>query len=253
MDKIKTNSFNLAVYSKGDVNAPKLALVLPGQLDTKDYPHMRSHVDFLASKGFLALSFDPPGTWESGDDINQYTMTNYLKAINELIEHFGSKPTFTMGHSRGGAMATLAGITNPHVFAFTAVMSTYTYNLNINTQYRAEEYEKWKAIGVKDSWRDLPSDPDQKRLFKLPWAFVEDSVQYDMLDGLKQCTKPKLFILGTRDTMIKPEIVRTAYEAAAEPKQLYELDSDHDYRRHPDLIEEVNRVIGEFLDQQKIS
>lgn len=99
---IKTESFNLAVYQKGSPDSKKLALVLPGRLDTKDYPHMRSHVDFLASKGYLALSFDPPGSWESEGDISLYLTTNYLKAVKELINHFGNKPTLLIGHSRGG-------------------------------------------------------------------------------------------------------------------------------------------------------
>lgn len=246
MNIIKTLSFQLAVYSKGDDDAPKLALLLPGQLDSKDYPHMHSHVDFLASRGFFALSFDPPGTWESPGDIALYTMTNYLKAINELIEYFGNKPTLVMGHSRGGAMAMLASITNPHTTGFISVFSNYTYDSKVNTLYNDKG---WRAKGYKDSWRDLPSDPNQKKLFKLPYAFVEDQRQYDMLDGLKQCTKPKLFFLGTRDPLIKPDTVRTAFEAAAEPKRLHEMNSDHDYRWHPELIEEVNKVVGDFLDR----
>lgn len=241
---IKTKSFNLATYSKGESNAQRLALLLPGLLDTKDYPHMRSHVDFLAGKGFFALSFDPPGTWESPGDINIYNMTNYLKAIDELIEHFGNKPTFVMGHSRGGTMAMLAGITNSHTTAFAAVFSNY--NPSVSPLYNDDE---WKSKGYKDSWRDLPYDPTQKRLFKLPYSFVEDQKQYETLEGLKQNNKPKLFFLGTRDTLIKPETIRTEYRVAAEPKQLYELDSDHDYRWHPELIEEVNRVVGNFIQE----
>src|SRR3989344_7326448 len=109
---IKTSSFELAEYQQGDTNSSKLALVLPGKLDTKDYPHMRSHVDFLAGKGYLAVSFDPPGTWESPGDISLYTMTNYLRSVNELIEHFGNKPTFVMGHSLDGALAMEASFRN---------------------------------------------------------------------------------------------------------------------------------------------
>jgi len=44
MDLIKTKDFDLAMYAKGDSSSPKVALVLPGKLDTKDYHHMRSHV-----------------------------------------------------------------------------------------------------------------------------------------------------------------------------------------------------------------
>lgn len=76
---VKTKSFDLAVYKNGDEYASKVVLVLPDKLDTKDYASMRSHVDFLASKGFFALSFDPPGTWESPGDIWLYTTTSYIQ------------------------------------------------------------------------------------------------------------------------------------------------------------------------------
>lgn len=146
MMRIKTATLDLAVYARGDDGADKLALLLPGQLDSKDYPHMRSHTEYLASQGFYALSFDPPGTWETSDNISQYTMTNYLKAINELVEHFGNKSTLFMGHSRGGAMAMLAGTTNPTTLAFISVFSNYTYDSKVNTTYNDDE---WKTKGYK--------------------------------------------------------------------------------------------------------
>src|SRR3989338_3016633 len=118
MKIIKTKTFELAVYEKGDSNSPKLAIVIPGRLDTKDYIHNTSLVDYLASRDYFALSFDPPGTWESPGDIELYTTTNYLKAVDELIEHFGTKPTLLAGHSRGGTIAMLAALKNPHVTHF---------------------------------------------------------------------------------------------------------------------------------------
>ena len=100
---IKTKNFKLAIYSGGNEDANKIALVLPGRLDTKDYVHMTSHVDFLAERGYYALSFDMPGTWESPGNIAEYTTTNYIKAVNELVDYLGNKPTLLLGHSRGGA------------------------------------------------------------------------------------------------------------------------------------------------------
>jgi len=236
--KIKTKSFTLAVYAKGNKTWERMALVLPGKLDTKDYPHMQSHVDFLAEQGFFALSFDPPGTWGSLGSIELYTMTNYLKAINELIEYFGNKPTVLLGHSRGGSVAMLGGITNPHVTHFIAIMS------------RAGESIPDKPIkpgGTSISYRNIPGNPSKKKKFELPFAYFKDSARYNILEGLKHCTKLKLFILGTYDTTVKPEEVKEAYETAAEPKELYELISDHDYRWHPSLIKEMNQIVGNFL------
>ncbi len=60
MNLIKTKSFELAVNTKGNEHSNKIAILLPGRLDTKDYACFDSHIEYLARKGFFAISFDPP-------------------------------------------------------------------------------------------------------------------------------------------------------------------------------------------------
>ncbi|MDD5068999.1 MAG: hypothetical protein PHN89_05405, partial [Candidatus Pacebacteria bacterium] len=57
---IKTKSFELGIYLKGNPASEKLAIIIPGRLDSKDYIHNTILVDYLAGRGYLALSFDPP-------------------------------------------------------------------------------------------------------------------------------------------------------------------------------------------------
>lgn len=244
MKMITTPSFTLAVYAKGNAKYNRFALVLPGRCDTKDYAHMQSHVEYLADRGYFALTFDPPGTWESSGDIKMYTMTNYLKAINELIEHFGNKPTFVMGHSRGATMSMLAAIKNPHVTAFAAIMPAYPKG-----GYKSLDAKDWKRRGYVIEKRDLPpgGGPEIKE-FKLPYSFFEDSLRYEMTQDLQQIAKPKLFILGKHDEIVPADRIRELYQTVASPKELYELDADHNYRLHKSLINEVNQIVGTFLD-----
>lgn len=243
MQLLQTKSFQLATYVKGDENAPKLAIAIPGRLDTKDYAHLRSHVDYLAGKGYFALSFDPPGTWESPGGIELYTTTNILEAINGIIEHFGNRPTVLIGHSRGGSNAMLAGTTNPHVTHFVAIMSHHgpsTVGLPADKQSSTQ------------TTRDLPpgtSRTEERKPFALPYAYFEDQSRYDALPALRTCTKPKLFFYGTKDVLVSEEDVKASYEASAEPKELHALNSEHDYRLHPEIIDEVNQTIGAFLDR----
>jgi len=241
MEMLQTKSFELAAYVQGNRTSSKLAILLPGQLDTKDYAHMTSHVDYLANKGYFAFSFDPPGTWESPGSIKLYTMTNYLKAINELIDLFGNKPTVLMGHSRGGSMAILAGPSNKYVTHIIAVMS----------HAGPSELDKSKLTdGVKISYRDMPpNDAENKKRFDLPLNYFEDATKHNILDSLKECSKPKLFFYGTKDILVEPEDVQKTYQVVLEPKIIYELDSEHDYRRHKDIVVEVNNVVGKFLDK----
>jgi len=243
MKIIKTKNFELAVYAKGDPKSSKLAIIIPGRLDTKDYIHNISLVDYLASRSYFALSFDPPGTWESPGDIKLYTTTNCLKAVDELIEYLGGKPTVLAGHSRGGTIAMLAGPKNPHVTHFISIFSYY----GAPSGPEEERIIDRRVI----SYRDLPPGDiktTEQREFGLPLNYFEDGKQYNALVGLKGSTKPKLFFYGVEDSMNDSEDVKKAYEESAEPKMIHALNSDHDYRYHPEIIEEVNQMIGKFLD-----
>ena len=245
MQLIKTKSFELATYSDGNPESEKLALALPGRLDTKDYVHMKSHVDFLVNLGFFALSFDPPGTWESPGDISLFTTTNYIKAVNELIEHFGNKPTFLVGHSRGGTVSILTGASNPAVIGFAPIMATY----GEPSSPKPEDIQK----GFQMSYRDLPpgiSKTDEQKEFALPINYFKDGEKYNVLDALEKCTKPKLLFYGSRDTFTAPGKVKEV--KIPEPKMLHELDCGHDYRRYPEKIEEVNKILSEFLGKYKL-
>lgn len=243
MGIIKTKNFELAVYSKGNLSSPKLAIIIPGRLDTKDYIHNTSIVDYLANKGYFALSFDPPGTWESPGDIGLYTTTNCLKAVDELMGCFGNRPTLLMGHSRGGTIAMLAGPNNIYVTHFITIFSYYG---------APSDPEKGRIVGGKViSYRDLPpgaiKTKEQKK-FELPLNYFKDGAQYNALPGLRNCIKPKLFFYGTQDNMNDPKYVKEAYQEAADPKMIHALDSEHDYRYHQKIVEEVNKITGQFLD-----
>jgi pimeloyl-ACP methyl ester carboxylesterase len=238
---IKTKSFELAVLAKGDENAHKIAILIPGRLDTKDYANFVSHAEYLVACGFYAIAFDPPGTWESPGDISLYTTTNYLKAIDELIARFGSKPTLLLGHSRGGTAAILAS-GNPAVTGIVLVLSNYSMP--------SPPDENALRAGFQISHRDLPPgdhETKEQKEFKLPLSYWEDAKQYDPLAVLRSCVKPKLMISSTRDEFSSPQKIQEIYDSVPEPKMLRMIDSAHDYRRHAESIETVNVAIGEFL------
>lgn len=245
MGIVKTKSFGLAVNESGDGKARKLAIVLPGKLDTKDYSHMRSHVEYLAGRGYLAVSFDPPGTWESEGDISLYTLSNYADSIDELIDYYGNKPTFLVGHSMGGSVSMMVGTRNPYVIGFSSIMSSSSYKPGKYTDYPDET---WKRNGYRESKRDIPGE-NKYIEFNLPYTFLEDRVRFDVKRDLSNCPKPKLFVYGQDDRLVEPDIVKEAYEVSAEPKEIASIGGGHDYRYHPVLVQEVNGILGKFISK----
>lgn len=242
MKIIKTKSFQLSIFSKGDEKCKKLALLLPGRLDTKDYFNFVSHANYLSSKGFFVVAVDPPGTWGSPGKIGIYTTTNYINAVSELIEYFGNKPTLLIGHSRGAAVSIFVSMINPHVVGIIAVMANY----GAPTAPSAEALQ----TGFQISHRDLPpgtSKTKEHKEFLLPVSYWEDGKNYNAGQSLKKCTKPKLLVYGTKDEFTTTGEVEELYKIIPEPKMIKLIDSTHDYRYHPEAIKVTEEAIEQFL------
>jgi pimeloyl-ACP methyl ester carboxylesterase len=238
---VKTKSFTLAVRTEGDKNASKVAIMLPGRLDTKDYANFVSHLEYLADKGFYAVAMDPPGTWESPGPIDLFTTTNYVKAVNELIEYFGNKPTLLLGHSRGGSIAVLAGCANPKVMGLVLIMANY----------KAPTPASPEAIkaGFKLETREVPpgtSKTFDTKVFKMPLSYFEDGQKFIAGEAIKNCYEPKLMFYSQNDKYTSAEEFLEVFSSTPEPKIKYELHCDHDYRYSSEAIKEVNKVMGEF-------
>lgn len=247
MKIIKTKSFELATFSRGNENSKKLALLLPGRLDTKDYINFVSHADYLANRGFYVVAIDPPATWDSPGEINLYTTTNYIKAVNELIEYFGNKPTLLLGHSRGAAVSVFVGMSNPHVIGIVVVMANY----GIPTAPSTEALQ----TGFQISHRDLPpgaSKTKEQKDFLLPISYWDDEKNYNAAESLKKCTKPKLLVYGTKDEFTPTDDVEELYKIIPDPKMIKLVDSSHDYRYYPEVIKETEEAIDQFLTTHSI-
>lgn len=239
---IKTKSFELAILFRGKKAARNLVLLLPGRLDTKDYECFAIHADYLTKRGFYAMAFDPPGTWESPGGIELYTTTNYIKAVNELIEYLGNRPTLLIGHSRGAATAIFAN-SNPAVVGIVPIMASFGEPCRALGQ---EVVQK----GYKLSCRDLPpgtSKTKEQKEFRLPIAYWEDGKQYNAREILMSCEKPKLLIYGTQDKFTSVEVVEKLFAQVPDPKVIMQVHCDHDYRYYPEAIEQINEEIGKFV------
>lgn len=238
---IQTASFALAAYAAGKPDAKRLALCLPGFCDTKDYPDMQTCVDMLAHRGYYALSFDPPGTWQSAGDESDYTTTSYLQAITELIAHFGPRPTLLIGKSMGGRMAQLSA-KNDAVIGFVSVVGA------ADSPAADVEQEDWPTHPRHTPHRDLPNNPKQFRDFIIPYEFAVDAKQYNSLNELRGLTMPKLYIAGRDDVLVSPERLKQAYDASGEPKEFVVLPMGHDYRRDKGQLTLVSETVAHFLD-----
>lgn len=243
MNILETKSYNVAVNAKGDPSATKVAILMPGRLDTKDYANFVSHIEFLSNLGFYAIAIDVPGTWDSPGDVEDYTTSKYLKVTNELIDVLGNRQTLLLGHSRGGATAQLASH-NPAVVGLVLINSAYGTPTSPDP--------KKIVNGALIESRDVPpgnTRTKEQRLFNLPLAYFEDGSKHNIIGSLLDFKGPKLVVHATRDEFEPLENVKSIYESLIEPKMFLEIDCTHDYRLYPEIVKSVETTLGVFIQK----
>jgi hypothetical protein len=140
-------------------------------------------------------------------------------------------------------MALLGGTRIPQVTMFAAILS------HPGRIPKDEKNLEWKEKGFQVNIRDTPAQYTKRsKTYKLPFEFVEDAKQYSILEDLKICKKPKLFIAGSRDVTVEKKEVHHAYVLSSPPKYFEIIESDHNYRMNEKMIGTVNNIIGKFLE-----
>lgn len=247
--KIPTAKGNIAaVVDEPKEKTEKLAILCPGYLDSKDYDHLRTLAEDLAKIGYTTVRFDPIGTWESEGDISDYTTTEYLKNVREVLEYMLKQNNFKRiligGHSRGGMVSLLYASQDPRISKVLGIMPSRLYMDKNDTRVLEA-----KRTGYSISYRDLPDNKDRKREFVVPYSHFEDNIKYDRLKAIKKIKIPMIIIAGELDALEPPQSVKQIFDNANEPKKFILIKGvGHDYRHN---ISEVKIVNDEILKALK--
>lgn len=239
---------NIAVVvNHPEIKTEKLAVLCSGFLDSKDYAHLVSLAEDLCAEGYTVARFDSYGIWESEGAPSDYTTTQYLNDLKQVIDFIYAKGDFTHlllgGHSKGGFIALYQACIDPRVSAVLAIMSTFPFIKESNQPV----IEKWEKLGERVSHRDVPNS-DKIIEIVLPFSYVADRLHYDLLAKLPNLRAPLIMIAGNEDKLALVEDVKNLFGQAPEPKELIVLDGiGHDYRKYPEQIKLVNEKILKTL------
>ena len=106
--------------------------------------------------------------------------------------------------------------------------------------------------GVYVDTRDIPPGTEKtkkRKKFVAPLTYFEDGAKYNDAEVIRKCTKPKLIFMSEDDEFFSPDDIKKIFDSMPELKEFHKLRGNHDYRYYPDVIKEVNKVLGEFIDK----
>jgi pimeloyl-ACP methyl ester carboxylesterase len=243
-----------AVIHRPNTEPKGLAVLCVGNFDSKDYDHLVALANELAKAGYVAVRFDPFGLWESAGTINDYSMSGYLKDIGAVIDYMCRDTTYAdivlIGHSVGGMLSLIYAARDERVSKVAAIMPPHIY-VRPNVDKERNKQSQWAKTGFKISRRDTPGKTGVMREYNVPYSFVTDSLQYNVLSEVPQIHIPLLLIAGEKDAIIPAEYVKMIYDKANEPKKFVTMTGmDHFYRNGQKFIDQINREILEFLSDK---
>lgn len=218
----------------------KVALLLPGYLDSPDYLHMKTFEKGLRALGYTTERLDPCHLWETGK-IEDYSLTNYLKQIKDRVAFYSAQhpgEIVLIGHSVGGFMSILAGRRLKEVTKIVSLCSPPD---------RIKSAGKWKGGKFLHTERDLPDNPQKFRSFYIPYSFAEDGLHYSAVEEVKHIHKPLMIFIAMEDTVVAPEETERIVVNANNPYVVRQKNMGHDFRHSQKECDVVMKEIEKFL------
>lgn len=182
--KIPSTKGNLAAAIHYPENkTDKLAILCPGYLDSKDYKHLVGLAEVLKEHGYTVVRFEPTGTWESEGDISDYTTSQYLEDIKNVLEYMLRQASYKHillgGHSRGGQVSILYAARDSRISIVLGIMPS-------SGPIKGQRREEWEKAGIGISQRDLPDDRNKNKEFRVPFYHILDRDQYDAVGDARK-------------------------------------------------------------------
>jgi pimeloyl-ACP methyl ester carboxylesterase len=216
----------------------KLALLLPGYIESPDYLHLVVIDEGLSGLGYKVVRVDPCLLWATGE-VENYILTNYIKQIKEIIDSYESdnlEEVVLVGHSLGASAAILVGADDIRVTKIVCLSPAVVLD---------KSREKWNESGIRCSKKDLPTDPNVFREFCVPLSHLDDRKQYSVTEALHDLTIPTMFLFGSDDP--SADEIQKVVDSAQISKVVRIENMSHDFRQSLDLCNRVADEVKKFL------
>lgn len=189
----------------------------------KEEPLIQRIAGYLYANGYTVVRFDATNSFGESDGMfEDATITNQYEDLEDVVNWAGdqswySEPFSLAGQSVGGLCSLYFTYNFPDKITALSLFSTViSGDLTLETCSK-EFLDDWKTKGYF-SWED------DNKLKKLKWAFMEDAMQYDMLEIAPQVRAPVLMMVGDRDTQTPVTHQKRLYDRLQCPKRLHIIE-----------------------------
>ncbi|GAB4149256.1 MAG: hypothetical protein OHK0017_13010 [Patescibacteria group bacterium] len=172
------------------------------------------------------------------EDLRKYSLSETLQYTRSVVSELDPHQTVILGFSMGGIVACFVA----KEFKPKKLGLIVTPSQAGSADDLSGKYKNWMDNG----YRDLTSSKFGK--LRIPFSFIQDAQQYNVLDVISEINCPVMFIAGEDDSRVPVEICRRIYDKANHPKFWHEISKmEHKYQYQTEKLVAVNRIIQQFI------
>lgn len=221
-----------------------LVFILHGLGGSKDQPHMQVMFNSFKDAGYNVVNIDATNSFgESEGKLEDATTTGFYEDLEDVISWAGKQkwyeePFILAGHSLGAMSCALFAQKYPNKVKALAPISTVV-SWELSSKIKSpEDLEDWKKKGVRE-WVSHTG-----KIKRLKWQFVEDRMQYNLLENINTLTMPILLIVGELDSSTPVEHQQYFYERLPGKKEIHIINNcEHTFRTEEEL-----KLLRNYLD-----
>ena len=250
MDATVSIPTNLRLNISGTLTTPDtdhdcpIVLLLHGFTGRKEEVHIVTLAEELRRSGIATLRFDAPGSGESdGTPDPDYTMTNYISVVKDVLRYAQSLPGIDTdhigiwGHSMGGFVALASAVRYSDIMAVCCCQPSSGWKVVDSQTERVWRETGWMTFGRGS----------HRQVIRLPYNFLMDRARYDATQESPQLAVPSLFIAGEYDTDVTPDSVLAMARLAPQPTSYLQFPATHGYKRDPDMLKAITAAAVDFF------
>ncbi len=205
------------VYVEASTFRAGVALLLHSLSGVKESPVMDTIAEYYRARGYTVVRFDAYHGMGGEGPYAAFSVAEYLADLESVVawateQVWWQEPRALGGHSLGGLVAAEYAAAHPDLWdelllvAPTVSGASYAAAL----EHTPDLLQAWRERGVREVHHPLTDAP-----YELPYSFVEDTKQYDLVAIASSLRLPVRVVVGTDDHVAPAEDVQTFARACA--------------------------------------
>ena len=247
---------NISVLIDESENSNNLVFISHGLGSSKEESQLEVIAQAFKDNDFTVVRFDTVnGVGESDGKLDDATATNHCQNLEDVIKWAESQrwyhePFWLAGHSLGSFSLIMFTLKYPEkVKAIAPISTVVSGKLFIDTEEIKSVLDDWRSKGL----REWESSSRPGLIKRLKYGFIEDLLQYDLLNKVSKINCPVLMAIGDNDPTVLPEHQVKLFDLLQTEKEFHIIKGAKHTFRDENHLKELKTMVDNWIKKIKLS